>query len=346
MRRALLSMLVMTLAACPLSSDSGTPIPFESELFHQAAPEQLDVLWVVDNTPSMAQEQEMVAHAFPSFLAALDLDETGIDLQLGVVTTDIDETNHEAGVLLGGQAILHGDSSTLEDDFAVLVQVGVEGSDLERGLEAAYLALTSPLSYQENAGFLRDEAMLAIAFLSDENDCSDRGALPENASGMACYDQPELLVDTSVYVDDFAGLKTDRQQVLPAAIVGPEDHMDCEDTVPGTRYIDVAEAFGGVVGTICADSYEDELAEMGRSVSGQRRSFLLHQAPVVGSIEVYLCTEETCDEEVGAAVTEDESEGWSFDPDTNILTFHGSSVPPRGWYLLVRYYAEESNGTD
>ena len=61
--------------------------------------------------------------------------------------------------------------------FADRIQVGIGGSDKEKGIDAAYQALSEPLISGYNGGFLREGATLSIIYLSDENDCSDRGAL-------------------------------------------------------------------------------------------------------------------------------------------------------------------------
>jgi len=65
----------------------------------------------------------------------------------------------------------------LRHRFRCLALLGTDGSTYEKGLEAAERALTPPLAAPggANAGFLREGAYLVVVFLSDENDCSDRG---------------------------------------------------------------------------------------------------------------------------------------------------------------------------
>ncbi len=67
----------------------------------------------------------------------------------------------------------------LKHHFRCLALIGTEGDQYEKGLEAAERALTPPLVEDPtvpNSRFLRDDAYLVVIFLSDENDCSDRGA--------------------------------------------------------------------------------------------------------------------------------------------------------------------------
>ena len=61
--------------------------------------------------------------------------------------------------------------------FNTIVNVGVTGSPYELGLEAARMALTSPVIDNQNAGFLRDDASLSLIFVSDEEDGSPDGSM-------------------------------------------------------------------------------------------------------------------------------------------------------------------------
>ena len=69
------------------------------------------------------------------------------------------------------------DFEALRHHFRCVALLGTDGSSYEKGLEAAERALTPPLAAAggPNDGFLRDDAYLVVVFLSDENDCSDRG---------------------------------------------------------------------------------------------------------------------------------------------------------------------------
>jgi hypothetical protein len=51
-----------------------------------------------------------------------------------------------------------------------MASVGTSGCSFEQPLEAAYHALHDPI--QENLGFLRNDAMLLVIFITDEDDCS------------------------------------------------------------------------------------------------------------------------------------------------------------------------------
>jgi len=330
----MLTALLLSAGLVGCTTDYDPHLNMETETFFQEPPADVDILWVVDNSPSMAQEQLEVGLRFAEFIGHLE--DTNIDFHIGVVTTDVDDENDKAGHLLGDPIVIDSSIEDFEMVFNDRVQVGVDGSDMERGLEAAYMALTEPMISDANDGFLRNDAVLSIIFVSDENDCSDRGAFPEEATGMACYDQPEKLVPIRDFVNDFRDLKPDASDVIVSSIVGPDIAENCEDSVPGTRYLSVAENTGGVEGNICDEDFTDIMDKMGLAVAGIRASFELSSLPKVDTLEVWVGDAED-EEEDWDLVLEDVDDGWTYDDVTNYITFNGDSVPPRGSIITVYY---------
>jgi len=174
-----------------------------------------DILFVVDDSGSMAAEQANLATNFQVFIDALAASPVKNDFQIGITTTSIDRNvgsgatatlattfqtttaecaagHPNAGLPYPGGAlvavdatrkqvasgpgrILSAASPTLVQDFTRNVNVGVCGSGKEQGLRAARLALSEPLLSGANAGFLRTGSRLAVIVVSDANDCSDPG---------------------------------------------------------------------------------------------------------------------------------------------------------------------------
>ena len=171
-----------------------------------------DILFVVDDSGSMAAEQANLATNFQVFIDALAASPVKNDFQIGITTTSVDRNDtsgspttlagtfegvgscsgyvghaYPAGALItvdagtgrqvngGDTRILSAASATLVQDFRRNVNVGVCGSGKEQGLRAARLALSEPLLSGANAGFLRAGSRLAVIVVSDANDCSDPG---------------------------------------------------------------------------------------------------------------------------------------------------------------------------
>ena len=167
-----------------------------------------DILFVIDNSRSMREEQEKVVAELHTFVASLVGGPVKNDFQIGVVTTgisqysttcdgqftDLIDFTRESGRLQRGllpmseSQILS--SSELEvmgeawlDKVKLLLDLGVDGSGQEMGLEAARRALSEPLLSTSpladppgNQGFLRPGSRLLVVILSDEDDCSVPGS--------------------------------------------------------------------------------------------------------------------------------------------------------------------------
>ena len=160
-----------------------------------------DILFVIDDSGSMSEEQANLAASFDAFVQELAALPSKSDFQIGVTTTSIDEpaspTNlqdtfqrggpndgqpypkgalvavDDTGLYVPEPRILRGDSPTLVQDFQRNVRVGTLGSGKEQGLRAALLAVTDRIADGKNAGFLRTGTRLVVVVVSDEDDCSD-----------------------------------------------------------------------------------------------------------------------------------------------------------------------------
>jgi hypothetical protein len=164
----------------------------------------VDILFVVADSPSMAPKQAALIQALPAFageLAMLGRSDGPRHFHLGVVTSDLGAGTHGDGecvvpgdngllVQLGRDApagcqppsdrFIDVDQTTSTDNLPLgqdlpttlgcLISVGDAGCAYPQALEAAYRALAG--GSMANAGFLRDDALLVVAILADQDDCS------------------------------------------------------------------------------------------------------------------------------------------------------------------------------
>ncbi len=324
--------IVVLLAAC---SDNEFKRASRTDEFWQAPSNMVDILWVIDNSVSMENEQAAVALGAEDFITHLET--TEMDFHLGVISSDVDRSNVNAGVLTGSPAVLDKNTAGYADAFRARVITGTDGSDQEKGLQAAVMAVSAPLSVSVNAGFLREGAMLSVIILSDENDCSDNGALGANSTGEDCYTRAEELTPVSDLVRQLADVKGDDQVVL-SGIVGPDITDGCENAVPGRRYYTAIELLGGVQADICQTDYSQIMDALGQVASGILTVFQLSKAAIEDSIEVKVAPSEG--EELRVVPKYDEAagtDGWSYIADYAQIEFHGAEVPPRGAYIEVSY---------
>ena len=173
------------------SETSDAPeLDLDEEPSETAGCAKVDLLFVIDNSHSMGSNQGALVESFPEFIDDLyaTLDSTD-SYHVGVVTTDAyvfntpecqshgalvartgGESSSDAacGPYSGGTYMT--EAEDLASSFACAAQVGVDGSIDERPIQAALEALGPTHAQGCNAGFLREDALLVLVIITDEED--------------------------------------------------------------------------------------------------------------------------------------------------------------------------------
>lgn len=183
----------------------------------------IDLLFVVDNSGSMEEEQNNLTANFGQFIDLIL--QTPAEFRIAVISTDMSDANHSGRFLAkdGNPKILSRNTARLREAFTENAKIGTMGDGFEKGLDAIKAALSAPLIEGDNANFLRRDASLGIILLSDEEDCSHPpGAIPE-FDGDECVRNIERMTKVKDYVDFLKALKGgDAGKVFFAAITGPD----------------------------------------------------------------------------------------------------------------------------
>jgi hypothetical protein len=174
----------------------------------------VDVLFVIDDSMSMMDEQEQLGQWSSELFDVLSASGELPDLHIGVTSSSVaipslaqcptgGGTLHVGGAVLqegrfirdvaGPSGRVRNYAGTLKETFAKMARVGSAGCGFEQPFKAARLALTGLAAGAEK--FLRDDALLLVVFVTDEDDCSAKSpALFAEQQGDACS---ELGVITS-----------------------------------------------------------------------------------------------------------------------------------------------------
>ncbi len=263
----------------PLSQPGELEDPTVTDRVVQVTTPEVDVLFVVDNSCSMADDQESLGKEFPVFMDFFL--GSGLDYHIGVTSTDVDASygNPLEGRLVNVGGVRWIDPTLNEKQalqiFTSMVSLGTGGSGEEKGLAGAYMALELRRD-GENAGFYREDAALHTVAVSDEQDQSDRM-------------RPELIT-LPEFIDWYDGLKdviedrTFSSVVCPAAS-GPSG---CLSFDVGSRYITVTREIGGIVWDINEERYAELLEQLGVQASGFKREYFLTQAPIPETLSVQI----------------------------------------------------------
>lgn len=348
-RKLLLFLTVIAMAAgCDTTRFTMRQPPGQQvDVFYQATIPNVDVLWVVDNSDSMAEEQQALADSFQDFYKFIS---NTASFHIGVISTDMHNPDH-SGRLLGDPKIITQDTENAEEVFRRNVNVGIGGTGDEQGFNAAATAL-GPLISTYNAGFLQEDAHLFIIFVSDEDD----GSFGEVKYYLRIFEQLKGKGNDGI--------------IKAAAVVGdvPEVPEECraeKNVRPGERYAELAEESGGIVLSICDDNFAANLDQLGFSAAGLKRHFSLSRRADPGTIAVWvktMCSAEPMPEHVcngdpiddchgrdddlygyTCVLRQSLPHGWSYEEDTNSIRIVGDALPPFGSVVQVGYTPEEDS---
>ena len=254
-----------------------------------AACDKMDILFVIDDSGSMGQEQDNLAANFPQFVSVLEsftnADGALIDYHVGVTTTGVSKSwsmqtipglppisqsqSGDDGRLRGGAScsmasgwLSRGDAD-VASKFSCAASVGTDGPTDEMPLEGLRLALTDRVADGSNTGFLREDALLAVVILTDEEDCSRSDDGFTLALGQELCDAPTPVAS---YVSAIDGVMGDRSRWAAAIIagVGPGAcSSDLGDAQEATRLLDFAGQVGpnAITSSICEGDLATPLAD-------------------------------------------------------------------------------------
>lgn len=228
----------------------------------------VDLLFVVDNSNSMMAEQDSLATSFEGFIAGIqaNLTETN-DYHIGVVTTDAYAHNVEGCQSIGALVTqtdqgecgpwAEGRFISLADDldaaFTCAAKVGIDGSGDEHQLEAALTAIGPEQAGPGgcNEGFLRDDALLVLVLITDEDDGAVQTQVHTGSPG-----HPADWIDAMIATK---GLETNVVVLSLAGVLPPnacKPGVPYEDAQLSKRIEEFTDAFTyGRMGDVCADDY-------------------------------------------------------------------------------------------
>ena len=200
----------------------------------------------------------------------------------------------------------------LSSAFSTLVNVGTDGSGTETGLSTATMALTPPRIANENAGFLRVDANLAIVVISDAGD--------QSAQPVSYYQNRLINVKGFNRLSMFTF--SNIGPYLPGAPAG------CSyDSGDPSRYAALVTFTSGVSDEICSPNWASTLQSLGRTAFGYRTQFYLNNTPDLAVRALAVAIN-------GVPVA---STGWTYDAASNSIIFTATTTPQAGETLTVEY---------
>ena len=222
------------------------------DVFEFEKTNKADIVFVVDNSCSMSEEQADLSSNAEDFVNTLST--AGTDFKISVITTDSPEPV---------APIITSDSYDAGKTLSEAVEVGTSGHAIEMGQEMAKKALEPTGALGK--GFLREDATLSVVVISDEDDYSP-------------------LTDLE-YHDFFLSVK-DEELFFFHSVVGISMVPGCMIEI-GTRYLSQSFYTSGVSLDICG-AWGSSLTTLANPVYTIDTVYPLSKEAIPSTIEVFL----------------------------------------------------------
>ena len=267
--------------------------------------DKVDLLFVIDDSGSMSDNQDKLTAAFPGMAQTIDdtlVAQQGIDYRIGVISSNItDETMCLLGALCGpgylgrlqhdegrvpcsdvptGRWIEGSEgAAAVGDQFTCIASLpqaqdfnGIPEGGSEAPLEATRMALVDRVADAEqyNLGFLRDDALLVLVLVTDEDDQS----VWMTATNWPLFGGPGMVAPVSDFHDMLVGLKGGHPENLVAvAISGPASGGGETDAPRIHAFLDLV-APNSYWADISGSDYSTPLQEALELIEGSCENFI------------------------------------------------------------------------
>lgn len=320
--------------ASALSSNAKLKVKTMSNRFSQnvQASNAVDILWSIDSSGSMSEEQKNLADGAAQFFNALNT--AGVDYRLAVNTHDARYCTSLRTLNDKKSVFIDRNTANAQAEWASLAQPGTWGSATETGFYC--------VNKVDLTEFDRPNVKNLVVFVSDE---------PENETFNGNYP-----IRNNYTIRDFSEYKNDflSTQATYFSIVGTSSQIrnTFNDRVPsygqpdwscrgegggaegGAHFKEISRITGGSSASICANasSWNVMFDEIIKAASGLASQFKLTHSPIPSSVEVKVDAK---------AVKRDTSHQNGFDlvysaNDVSIV-FYGTAVPKAKQNVEVVY---------
>jgi hypothetical protein len=329
----------------------------------------VDLLWVVDNSCSMSEEQANVAAVGQEMVALLT--NTQLSWRLGLLTTDrLDGSISNSGIPGFTVSAPRAQAEAESQAWAAAVgALGTGGSGEERGLVVGHTAATNLLAAAgptEIPTAFRQGASVIVVHMSDEEDFSVKQAAggndtscPENAGKQQRIDeltsQYRQLATSAV----ISGLTTFAIHGIQPNNTGADfcnftsGSGDCTGASQhGRSYVDVANAMGGGSGSICGNMAQ-VVQDIIRAGAGIASQIELTETPISSTIRVVMADESGSflnQPDIPRSRTDGFDYAFELDVVNNVvkhkIVFFGSARPPANRELMISYRTWEDGSPE
>lgn len=301
-------------------------LPSTSDNFGQSVTynNKVDILWIVDNSSSMAKHQQSLNTQIPGLVSTLN--SLKMDYHMAVVTTSMGGTSPDGGRFIGSPKYVTAATPNLVNTLTSRMLVGENGSNLECGLQSMENVFSASYMANEGKGFFRNDALLVVIALSDEDDHSKSNS----AAAISYYTN---------FLDSIKAPWVDGSRSWVFNFIGVLGNSSTCSTfndyyAPGYAYMGLAEVSGGVKESICSTNLSYAVSNVRARIYQILTDFKLSSVPDLTTMVVKIN---------GVVVPRSNTNGWDYLAASNSIRFYGTAVPAADASIKVDFKPKEAN---
>ncbi len=259
---------------------------------------KIDILFVIANDSSMSTYQQNLVTNSTLFTQEIFQNKT-LDYHIGVINAMADNQGLGSwgGRLSGNYKFITPRTPNADLELVANMKMGSSANDPVALFQVVKQAFTSPVVNQENAGFLRPDAALAVIFLTDTDD------------------EDTVVTPKDLYTFLLALKGGDPKKVLIYGAYTQSGDPTCYPEADVGKLQSMIKMAGGISSSfsICAADFGKKLSQVSAEiVSGIGRTLYLTRAPDVSTIVVHYGSQ---------VIPSDVHTGWTFDPSRVAIVF-------------------------
>ncbi|MEE2902783.1 MAG: hypothetical protein VYC39_10655 [Myxococcota bacterium] len=358
------SFLLSDLTNSTALAKAGAPRDKDCDPFTATGEAIADFIWMADTSGSTNNDRGRITQAAQSIFD--ELTNNGVDFRMAVVPHNENEIRFSAGS--GGDLRGVGFTrSSLDPQFNATTERNAFIANLENranqdgceyGLDAVFHAVDdalprTPSGSPEQRRKLREEATLAIVYISDEHaqsveeysGCVNRPSQVGCSTGIRdMYSQGNSVCNDVLSSSEQSCVETIIQpyvnQLLAqgaiafAQVIDPNPVSNCNvgqyacgnsRNEAGRGYIEVTAATGGSFYSPCSNNPGASLQQIIDAVTGAASEYMLSETPISSTIKVGITPVGTTTTTI---VPRSKEQGFDYDPVSNTIFFRGTTYRP------------------
>ncbi|MBU1345312.1 MAG: hypothetical protein KKD66_27185 [Proteobacteria bacterium] len=286
----------------------------ECETYLVATQPVADIIWIIDESGSMSEEQQSVAaNAVNFFNRAIAY---GLDFRMGI--TDVHLGNNGILCTAQGQSNDFFLTPTNLSQFQACAlepwgSLTYEGGT-EHGITQGYNAILNHLPRANLPNRIRPEAQLVLIYVSDE---------PAQEVQTSCgysppWDPACIQTEIQPTLNLLQGISNPEGQGTAHAIVGPPP-SGCSTAEVGGGYVEIASATGGQIAAVCQSDLGSTLQIIIEDIVANSSPVVLHHYPISVSVAA---------SKDGLALERSRLDGFDYRSSANTIVFVNQAFDP------------------